>query len=57
MIVGVMTTSFDWRESAATNLEQLPTVIAKAATYVVRFHNYMKGLVLTANVAHAAHQT
>ena len=51
-----MATSFDWRESAATNLEQLSTAITKAATYGVRFHNDMKGLVITANVEHAAHQ-
>ena len=56
MVVDVMATSFDWRESAATNLEQLLTAIAKAATYGVRFHNYMKGLVITANVAHAEQQ-
>ena len=53
-MVNVMATSFDWRESAATNLDQLSTEIAKAATYGVRFHNDMKGLVITANVAHAA---
>ena len=51
-----MATSFDWRESAATNLEQLLTAIAKAATYGVRFHNDIKGLVITANDAHAAQQ-
>ena len=51
-----MATSFDWRESAAMNLEQLSTDIAKAATCGVRFHNDMKGLVITANVAHAAQQ-
>ena len=38
------------------NKEQLLTAIAKAATYGVRFHNDMKGLVVTANVAHAAQQ-
>ena len=57
MIVNVMETIFDWGESAATNLEKLSTAIAKAATYDVRFHNDMKGLVITANVAHAAQQT
>ena len=51
-----MATSFDWRESAATNLKQLLTAIAKAATYGVNFYNDMKGLVITANVAHAAQQ-
>ena len=51
-----MATSFDWRETAATNLEQHSTAIVKAATYSVIFHNDMKGLVITANVAHAAHQ-
>ena len=56
MMVDVMETSLDWRESAATNLGQLLTAIAKAATYGVRFHNDMKGLVITENVAHAAHQ-
>ena len=56
MMVDVMATSFDWRESAATNLEQLLTAIAKAATYGVRFHNDMKGLIVTANVAQAAKQ-
>ena len=56
MMMDVMATTYDWRESAATNLEQLSTAIAKAATYGVRFHNDMKGLVTTANVAHAAHQ-
>ena len=56
MMVYVMAMSFDWRESAATNLKQLSTAIAKAATYGVSFHNDIKGLVITANVAHAAHQ-
>ena len=51
-----MVTSFDWRESATTNLKQLSTAIAKAATYGVMFHNDMKGLVIIANVAHAAQQ-
>ena len=54
IMVDVMETSFDWRESAATNLEQLSTAIAKAATYGVRFHNDMKGLVITANKANSA---
>ena len=53
-MVDVMTASFDWRESAATKLEQLLTEIAKAATYGVSFHNDMKGLVITENVMHAA---
>ena len=53
-MVDVMTTTFDWRESSVKNLEKLSTAIAKAATYVVRFHNDMKGLVITANVAYAA---
>ena len=57
MMVNVMATTFDWGKSAATNLKQLLTSIAKAATYGVRLHNYMKGLVITANVAHAAQQT
>ena len=56
MMVDVMATTFDWRESAATNLEQLSTAIAKAATYGVRFHDDMKGLVITENFAHAAQQ-
>ena len=56
MMVDVMVTSFDSRKSAATNLEQLSTAIAKAATYGVRFHNDMKGLVITANVSHATQQ-
>ena len=56
MMVNVMATTFDWRESAATNLKQLLTAIVKAATYGVRFHNDMKGLVITANVAHAVQQ-
>ena len=51
-----MATSFDWRKSAATNPEQLSTAIAKAATYGVRFHNDMQGLVITENVAHSAQQ-
>ena len=54
MMVNVMATTFDWRESAAKNLEQLSTAIAKADTYGVRFHNDMKGLVITANVTHAS---
>ena len=53
-MVDVMATTFDWRESAASNLEKLPTAIAKAATYGIRFHNDMKGLVITANIAYAA---
>ena len=56
MMVDVMATSFDWRESTATNLEQLSTAITKATTYVVSFHNDMKGLVITANVVHTAQQ-
>ena len=56
MMVDVMATSFDWRKSAATNIKELSTTIAKAATYGVRFHNGMKGVVITANVARAAHQ-
>ena len=56
MMVDVMATTFDWRESATKNLEQLSTAIAKAATYDVRFHNNMKGLFITENVAHAAQQ-
>ena len=56
MMVDIMATTFDWRESSATNLEQLSTAIAKATTYGVRFHNDMKGLVITENVSHAAHQ-
>ena len=56
MMVDVMATSFDWRKTAATNLEQLSTAIAKAATYGVRFHIDMKGLAIIANVAHHAQQ-
>ena len=56
MMVDVMATTFDWRESAAKNTEKLSTAIAKAATYRVRFHNDMKGLVINANVAYAAQQ-
>ena len=57
MMADVMATTFDWRNSSATTLEQLSTAITKAATYRVRFNNGMNGLVITANVAHAAHQT
>ena len=57
MMVNVIATTFDWRKSSATNLEQLSTAIAKAATYRVRFHNNMKGLVITSNVPHAAKKT
>ena len=57
MMVDVMAKTFDWRESATTNLERLSTAIAKVATYGVRFHNNMKGLVITANVAYTAQQT
>ena len=35
MMVNVMATTFDWRESAATNLDKISTAIAKAATYGV----------------------
>ena len=55
-MVDVMATTFDWRKSNATNLEQLSTAIAKAATYNIRFHNDIKGLAITANVANAVHQ-
>ena len=55
-MVDVMATSFDWRKSAVTDLQQLSTAIVKATTYGVRFHNDMKGLVITANVAHPAQQ-
>ena len=57
MMVDVMETTLYWRESSATNLKKLSTAIAKAATYGVLFHNGMKGLVITANVAYAAQQT
>ena len=56
-MVNVMATTFGWQESAATNLEKLSTAIAKAVTYGVRFHNDMKGIVITSNVAYAAQQT
>ena len=57
MKVDVMVTTFDWQDSAATNLEKLSTAIVKAATYGARFHNDMKGIVITANVDYTAHQT
>ena len=57
MMVNVMATTFGWQESAATNLEKLSTAIAKAVTYGVQFHNDMKGIVITSNVAYAAQQT
>ena len=57
MIVDVMAKTFDWLESAATNLKKLSTFIAKPTTYGLQFHNDMKGLVITANVAYAAQQT
>ena len=56
-MVNVMATTFDWLESTATNLEKISTAIAKAAKYGVRFHNDIKGLIITANVAYAAQQT
>ena len=56
MMVDVMATSFNWRKTAATNIEQLSMAIAKAATYGVRFHNDIKGLFITANMTHAAQQ-
>ena len=56
MTVEVRAKTLDWRKSAATNLEQLSIAIAKAATYGIRFHNDIKGLVITANVAHAVQQ-
>ena len=56
MMVDVMATTFDWQESTTTNLEKLSTAIAKVATYGVRFHKDMKGLVITANVAYAPQQ-
>ena len=56
-MVDVMAKTFDWQESAAKNLEKLSTAIAKVATYSIRFHNDMKGLVITANVAYAVQQT
>ena len=55
-MVDVTATSFNWRERAVTNLEQPLTSIAKAATYGVRFHNDMKGLVIMSNVARAMQQ-
>ena len=56
MMFDVMATTLNWRKSAATNLKQLLTAIEKAATYGVRFHNDMKGLVITANFVHVAQQ-
>ena len=55
-MVDVMAMTFDCCESAATNLEQLSTATAKATTYAVSFHNNIKGLVITENVAHAVQQ-
>ena len=40
----------------SASLGQLSTDITKAATYGMRFNNDMKGLVIMANVAHAAQQ-
>ena len=57
MMVDVMATSLDWRESAATNLEKLSTEIAKAATYGVKSRNDMKRPTVTANVAYTAQKT
>ena len=57
MMVEVMATSLDWRESAATNIEKLSTAISKSATYGVKFRNDMKGIIVTANFAYAAQQT
>ena len=53
----MMATTFDWRESAVTNLEKLSTAIAKASIYSIQFHNNIKGLVNTFNVAYDAQQT
>ena len=44
-MVDVMVTTFNWQESAAKKLEELSTAID------------MKGIVITANVTHAAQQT
>ena len=57
MMVDVMAMTFDWWESATTNLEKFSTVIVKAVTYGVQLHNDMKGLLVTANVAYPAQQT
>lgn len=57
MMVTVIATEFDWRESAATNFEKLSTAAAKAATYGITIDNSMKGLIVAANVASAAQQT
>ena len=57
IMVDVMAMTFDWRKSAATNPEQLLTANAKAATYGIRFHTNMKGLFITANVAHSVQKT
>ena len=55
-MVDVMATSFDWRESDATNIENFSTTIAKAATYDIKFRNDTKGLIVKANIAYAAQQ-
>ena len=57
MMVDVMAMTFDWWESATTNLKKFSTVIVKAVTYGVQLHNDMKGLLVTANVAYPAQQT
>ena len=57
MMVDVMETSFYFRESAATNIEKLSTEIEKSSTYGVKFSNETKGLIVTENVAYAAHKT
>ena len=56
-MVDMMATTFDWRKSVATNIEKPSTAIAKAVTYGVRFHNDMKRLVITVNVAYVVQQT
>ena len=56
-MVNVMVTTFVWQKSAAKKLKKLSTSVAKAATYDGRFHNDMKGIVITGNVAYGSQQT
>ena len=57
MMVDVMVATFDWQESAATNLKKISTANIMAVTYGVQFHNNIKGFMITANVAYTAQQT
>jgi ElaB/YqjD/DUF883 family membrane-anchored ribosome-binding protein len=55
--VSIAGTVFDWRETAATNMERLAALAAKSVGYGVRVHHDLRAVVILVNVEWAAQQT